>query len=290
MAIELLKAPADIQSGLSELRYNQTRLSANLSKVTSDVAIPLENAEASISLMEGLTSSDEAGLNPLYGRVVGIIRRNWRQYAGILDVDDSLGVLSTQSTGLESNEETVTFHAVDARLPPIIIRTKRRDELSHQRVLVNVDSWESHSLYPQGHFVRSLGHEGDRDVESQILLHEFNVPYEGFSPEVMACLPPNDWRITDDIIAQRTDLRHLPIVSIDPPGCKDIDDALHCIRLPNGNLQLGVHIADVTFFVHPDTPLDKEAAFRSTSTYLVERRLDMLPSYLTTELCSLRSH
>ena len=86
------------------------------------------------------------------------------------------------------------------------------------------------------------------------------------------------------------DLRHLPIVSIDPPGCKDIDDALHCIRLPNGNLQIGVHIADVTFFVQPDTALDKEAAFRSTSTYLVEKRLDMLPSYLTTELCSLRSN
>jgi exosome complex exonuclease DIS3/RRP44 len=90
------------------------------------------------------------------------------------------------------------------------------------------------------------------------------------------------------LFCQRTDLRHLPVVSVDPPGCKDIDDALHCIVLPNGNLQIGVHIADVTYFVHPDTPLDKEAARRSTSTYLVERRLDMLPSLLTTQLCSLR--
>lgn len=72
-------------------------------------------------------------------------------------------------------------------------------------------------------------------------------------------------------------------------GCKDIDDALHCTRLANGNLQVGVHIADVSFFVHADTALDLEAANRSTSTYLVERRLDMLPSYLTAELCSLRS-
>ena len=79
------------------------------------------------------------------------------------------------------------------------------------------------------------------------------------------------------------------MVSIDPPGCKDIDDALHCTRLPNGHYEAGVHIADVTHFVAPDSPLDKEAARRATSTYLVERRLDMLPGLLTTELCSLRS-
>lgn len=79
------------------------------------------------------------------------------------------------------------------------------------------------------------------------------------------------------------------MVSIDPPGCKDIDDALHCIRLSNGRLEAGVHIADVTYFVHPGTAIDEEAAHRSTSTYLVDRRLDMLPGLLTTELCSLRS-
>lgn len=92
-------------------------------------------------------------------------------------------------------------------------------------------------------------------------------------------------------MAKRTDLRHLPTCSIDPPGCKDIDDALHCICIDKekGVWEVGVHIADVGHFVHPDTPLDKEAAHRSTSTYLVERRLDMLPGYLTTELCSLRS-
>ena len=139
------------------------------------------------------------------------------------------------------------------------------------------------------------------------------------------------WKITPEVISQRTDLRHIPVCSIDPPGCKDIDDALHCVRLPNGRIEAGVHIADVTYFVHPDTAIDKEAAHRSTSTYLgngdkysieaiivasysveaitsysiqcihliiacllftlclVDRRLDMLPGLLTTQLCSLRS-
>lgn len=61
----------------------------------------------------------------------------------------------------------------------------------------------------------------------------------------------------------REDLRHLPICSVDPPGCKDIDDALHIRELPNGNLELGVHIADVTHFLHPGTAMDAEAASRS---------------------------
>lgn len=82
----------------------------------------------------------------------------------------------------------------------------------------------------------------------------------------------------------------MPVLSIDPPGCKDIDDALHCTVLPNGNYQVGVHIADVTHYVKPNTEIDKEAANRSTSTYLVNKRLDMLPSLLTTDLCSLKGN
>lgn len=75
---------------------------------------------------------------------------------------------------------------------------------------------------------------------------------------------------------------------MDPPGCKDIDDALHSRQLPNGNVELGVHIADVSHFVRPDSAIDKEAAFRSTTVYLVDRRTDMLPGLLTENLCSLR--
>ena len=93
----------------------------------------------------------------------------------------------------------------------------------------------------------------------------------------MACLPPANWRITEANSRGRRDLRDICVMSIDPPGCKDIDDALHVRRLPNGNFEVGVHIADVTFFVHHGTAIDVEAADRSNTTYLVERRLDMLP-------------
>lgn len=236
----------------------------------------------------------------LSGRVVGIIKRNWRQYAGSLldnevandtDIlnDDDDGTGGPGSSSSLENGCSYTFVPVDRKIPRVRIATRRHDALAGCRLLVAMDSWPATSLYPLGHYVRVLGKDGDKAVETQVLLHEFDVTHEAFTAEVMACLPPSDWKITSDVIAARTDLRHIPVVSIDPPGCKDIDDALHCIRLPNGRLEAGVHIADVSHFVHPDTAIDKEASHRSTSTYLVERRLDMLPGLLTTELCSLRS-
>ncbi|PHJ16079.1 rnb family domain-containing protein [Cystoisospora suis] len=87
--------------------------------------------------------------------------------------------------------------------------------------------------------------------------------------------------------AQRLDLRHICVCSVDPPGCKDIDDALSLEVLEDGNYRVGVHIADVTYFLKEGTPLDDEASERCTTVYLVERRTDMLPALLTTDLCSL---
>jgi exosome complex exonuclease DIS3/RRP44 len=117
--------------------------------------------------------------------------------------------------------------------------------LANSRIVVSIDYWPSNSKYPFGHFIRIIGKDGDKKVETEVLLHEFQVPNEDFSPAVMACLPPTDWKITPEIIAKRTDLRMLPVVSIDPPGCKDIDDALHCVRLANARIQAGVHIAGI---------------------------------------------
>lgn len=78
------------------------------------------------------------------------------------------------------------------------------------------------------------------------------------------------------------------VASVDPIGCKDIDDALHCRLLANGNYEVGVHIADVTHFVKPNSEIDKEAGRRCTTVYMVDRRTDMLPGLLTENLCSIR--
>lgn len=85
-------------------------------------------------------------------------------------------------------------------------------------------------------------------------------------------------------------MRKLAICSVDPPGCTDIDDALHSRKLPNGNIEVGVHIADVTHFIRPGNAMDKEAASRATTVYLVGKRIDMVPELLSSNLCSLRGN
>ena len=114
-----------------------------------------------------------------------------------------------------------------------------------------------------------------------------------FSSQVLAHLPPVNWTaqcgLTDDTLgSSRIDLTHLNIVSIDPTGCSDIDDALSFTSIGPGLYELGVHIADVAYFVRPGSVLDAEAKNRATSVYLQERRLDMLPARLCEDLASLR--
>lgn len=91
---------------------------------------------------------------------------------------------------------------------------------------------------------------------------EHDVPHHNFPETVLACLPTLPWSISEEEVKRRQDLRHLDICSVDPPGCTDIDDALHFRELATNRYEVGVHIADVSHFVRPDTALDKEAANR----------------------------
>eukprot|EP00879_Flechtneria_rotunda_P021039 GHRR01022163.1.p1 GENE.GHRR01022163.1~~GHRR01022163.1.p1 ORF type:complete len:742 (+),score=218.81 GHRR01022163.1:116-2341(+) len=229
-----------------------------------------------------LSSSLPDGRRPT-GRVVGVIRRNWRTRG-------YCGSLKPEELGAGSSTKSLLFVPVDRRYPMIRIHTRQGAQLMDKRMVVAIDSWDTDSLYPSGHYVRTLGVIGDQDVETDVLLIENDINTAPFSPAVHACVPPLPWAVIEADIADpnREDLRHLPICSVDPPGCKDIDDALHVRQLPNGNFEVGVHIADVTHFVHGGTAMDIEAASRATTTYLVQRRLDMLPKPLTEDICSLR--
>ncbi|KAI3462305.1 hypothetical protein Pfo_018968, partial [Paulownia fortunei] len=217
------------------------------------------------------------------GRVIGIIKRNWHSYCGSLD--------PMPMPAGEGGIAHALFVSKDRRIPKIRIQTRQLGNLLDKRIIVSVDSWDRLSRYPSGHYVRTIGEIGDRDTESEVVLIENDIDARPFSSQVLACLPPLPWSVSAEDIANpiRQDLRHLRVFSVDPPGCKDIDDALHCTLLPSGHFEVGVHIADVTNFVHPGTPLDDEAAQRGTSVYLVERRIDMLPKPLTEDICSLRS-
>ncbi|KAJ8597115.1 RNB-domain-containing protein [Rhizopogon salebrosus TDB-379] len=226
------------------------------------------------------------------GRVVGVIKRNWRAYVCHID-STSLTSSNFTSLGLQ----TVFATPVSRLLPRIRLRTRQAPSLIGNKILVTIDRWDITSRYPEGHFVRALGKAESKEAEQESLLLEFEVPYRPFGKAILDCLPPEGerWVVPpksagDPEWRDRADLRDLIICSIDPPGCQDIDDALHARRLANGNIEAGVHIADVSHFVHPDTAMDNEAAARGTTVYLVDKRIDMLPALLGTNLCSLRPH
>jgi exosome complex exonuclease DIS3/RRP44 len=224
-------------------------------------------------------------------RIVGIAKRNWRQYVGHIDRD------SVRSSSKESRQQqTVFLVPMDKRIPKIRIRTRQAGELLGQRILATIDSWDKDSRYPVGHFVRSLGELESKGAETEALLLEYDVQYKPFPKTVLDCLPAegHDWKVPasleDPGWKGRKDLRDLLVCSIDPVGCVDIDDALHATKLPNGNFAVGVHIADVSHFVKPNNAMDKEASQRGTTVYLVDKRIDMLPMLLGTDLCSLKPY
>ncbi|KAK9873611.1 hypothetical protein WA026_023290 [Henosepilachna vigintioctopunctata] len=208
------------------------------------------------------------------GKVVGVIRRKWRQYCGILEG----GIEGVYQLFVPSNRS----------IPKIRIETRQAEFLKTQKLIVTIDSWPQNSRYPHGHFVRALGVIGHQDTENEVVLLEHDVPHSQFSEEVLRCLPKLPWVITEEDESRRVDLRHITICSVDPPGCTDIDDALHCRIIDDNKLEVGVHIADVSHFIRPGTAIDLEAASRATTVYLVNKRIDMVPELLSSNLCSLR--
>ncbi|KAL6872680.1 hypothetical protein HDV57DRAFT_255809 [Trichoderma longibrachiatum] len=235
-------------------------------------------------------ASGENQLQPT-AKVVGVVKRNWRQYVGHID-PSTASKAPSQGRRLDS----VFLIPMDKKIPKIRLRTRQVSELLSKRLLVTVDSWDRDSRHPVGHLVRSLGELETKAAETEALLLEWDVQYRPFPKTVLDCLPKegHDWRVPeskeDPGWRDREDLRDLLICSIDPPGCQDIDDALHARLLPNGNYEVGVHIADVSHFVKPANAMDTEASIRGTTVYLVDKRIDMLPMLLGTDLCSLKPY
>ncbi|EDO05436.1 RNB domain family protein [Babesia bovis T2Bo] len=215
-------------------------------------------------------------------RVVGILKRNWREYCGtLMAVDEAIDMVG------HSHMVQRIFVPVDARIPYICIDTRKSSELENKRIVVVIDSWDRFSRKPSGHWVEIIGDVEDLETESAVILREHEVITREFPPKAYMELPPADWKPGAEDIKLRKDFRKNLVFSVDPPGCKDIDDALGFSVLDNGNIEVSVHIADVTHFVKAGSFIDKEASKRCTTVYLVDRRTDMLPSLLTTNLCSL---
>ncbi|KAA9339993.1 ribonuclease R [Adhaeribacter soli] len=156
------------------------------------------------------------------------------------------------------------------------------------KVLVQVTEWPSHpDKKPIGEVIRVFGQAGEHEAEINSIMAEYGLPFE-FPQEVEAEANAIPDEITHEEIGRRRDMRHITTFTIDPVDAKDFDDALSITKLENGNWEIGVHIADVTHFVQPNSRLEKEAYHRATSVYLVDRTIPMLPERLSNGLCSLR--
>lgn len=157
------------------------------------------------------------------------------------------------------------------------------------KVAAVVDDWPRGEANPIGHIVDVLGEPGENDTEMHAILAEYGLPYR-FEPYIDKAAEKISEEITPSDIKERKDFRKVLTFTIDPADAKDFDDALSYKVLKNGNVEVGVHIADVTHYVQPGTVIDKEAQLRGTSVYLVDRTVPMLPEKLCNRLCSLRPH
>ena len=210
------------------------------------------------------------------GEISKVLERSPRCYAGRVEIAS----------------KTMAIVVPDSRKMPvdIAISLKKYPDLKQDdKVAVRIVDWRDGDRLPQGELVDILGASGDNDAEMHAILLEYDLPYK-FEEQVEKAANAIDGRITERDIAERRDMRRVPTLTIDPADAKDFDDALSIQPIGEGKWEVGVHIADVTHYVRPDSTIDDEAIERGTSVYLVDRTIPMLPERLCNDLCSLRPH
>lgn len=206
------------------------------------------------------------------GEVVEIITRSRATFVGTIE-------LTKQFAFLIPDNKNMPF---DLFIP----LAKLNGAKQGQKAVARLVDWDQRSRNPMGEIIEVLGNPGENDTEMHAILAEFGLPNR-FEPEVEAAAEKIPAAITAEDIAARRDFRDVPTFTIDPEDAKDFDDALSLTKLPNGNMEVGVHIADVTHYVRPGSVIEKTAEERATSVYLVDRTIPMLPERLSNHICSL---
>ncbi|XP_068434706.1 DIS3-like exonuclease 2 isoform X2 [Clinocottus analis] len=188
------------------------------------------------------------------------------------------------------------FSPVDHRVPRINVLLadcpqdfrSRQADYTYTLFICRITNWPANSNFAEGQLIKTLGQAGQIEPETEGILLEYEVDFSEFSEEVVNCLPKDlPWSIPAEEIKKRKDLRKECIFTIDPATARDLDDALSCKVLPDGNFEVGVHIADVSYFVGENNALDAVASQRTTSVYMVQKVIPMLPRLLCEELCCL---
>ena len=209
------------------------------------------------------------------GEVIEIVQRSTRPFVGILHFVGAQAWVLMQSKFMPYDIVIDQQQAIDMGGKP------------GMKVSAVIDGWNRKEPCPTGHLIDVLGEPGANETEMHAILAEFGLPYR-FEPEVENAADSISEEITKEDLKGRKDFRDVLTFTIDPADAKDFDDALSFKQLQNGNYEVGVHIADVSWYVKPGSPVDKEAQARGTSVYLVDRTVPMLPEKLCNKLCSLR--
>ncbi|MCM1318906.1 MAG: ribonuclease R [Muribaculaceae bacterium] len=206
-------------------------------------------------------------------KVVEIVEEKDQVFIGTLKVEGNYAALVTDSK----------FLAADIIIP----KGKLKGGKDGDKAIARITKWNDDEMNPRGEIVDILGRKGENTAEMHAILAEFGLPYK-YPANVEKAANKIDAGITPEEVSKREDFRGVTTFTIDPRDAKDFDDALSVRRLANGNVEVGVHIADVTHYVRPTSIIEKEAQQRATSVYLVDRTIPMLPEHLSNGICSLR--
>lgn len=209
------------------------------------------------------------------GEVIEVLERDKTEFVGVIDIQKNFAFVST------ANAKMYT----DIFIP----KDKIGDAEQGDVVIAKIEDWPKKADSPFGSIIKVLGRPGEHDTEIHAILAEYGLPYD-FPIEVEMYAQKIDTSIHESEIKNRRDMRDTLTFTIDPKDAKDFDDALSFKKLDNGNYEIGIHIADVSYYLQEGTILDDEAYKRATSVYLVDRVVPMLPEVLSNFACSLRPH
>jgi len=239
----------------------------------NEVFIPKEYAQFALAGDEVEILLFQKRKNKQEGEVIKVIKRKKEELVGIIDHASS-------NYFLIADDRKVSF---DVFIPPKTIKK----EYLNKKVVVKIEGWNPDYKNPIGKVVQIIGEIDDHNTEINSILYDY-----GFAPEFPKKVEQEANKISETIskeeINSRLDIRKTTTFTIDPKDAKDFDDALSVKKLNNGNWEIGVHIADVSYYVEKGGVIDKEAVDRATSVYLVDRVIPMLPEVLSNNICSLK--
>ena len=249
----------------------------NTEELENDIRVPAEHMKFALDgdEVKVMIFANYRKGRRLAGKVTEIINRGRKEYVGRIEFAPKYVFVIPDSRKMH----------FDIFVPQDQINKASNND----KVIVRIVEWPSHDKNPVGVVIEVLGKAGENDAEIHSIMAEFGLPFR-FPAGVIQAAKKINGQIPESEIKKRRDFRNETTFTIDPADAKDFDDALSIKILPNGHTEVGVHIADVTYFLHNDTPLDKEAYKRATSVYLVDRTIPMLPERLSNDLCSLNPH